>query len=124
MAKMLRLIQNEFIKSFKKISTIILFVIVVVVGIGFTALMYFAIEEEKSWNQEMYGYEKLDYDTLISDCEIEGFTGYELQIEMWEYLRDNEIPSPESWKYFAVEEAFAYEVEETVDDEGNVKGTA
>lgn len=124
MAKMLRLIQNEFIKSFKKISTIILFVIVVVVGIGFTALMYFAIEEEKSWNQEMYGYEKLDYDTLISDCEIEGFTGYELQIEMWEYLRDNEIPSPESWKYFAVEEAFAYEVEETFDDEGNVKGTA
>jgi len=124
LAKMLRLIQNEFIKSFKKISTIILFVIVVVVGIGFTALMYFAIEEEKSWNQEMYGYEKLDYDTLISDCEIEKFTGYELQIEMWEYLRDNEIPSPESWKYFAVEEAFAYEVEETIDDEGNVKGTA
>ncbi len=124
MTKMLRLIQNEFIKSFKKISTIILFIIVIIVGIGFTALMYFAIEEEKSWNAEMGMYESTDYDVMISDCEYDKFPGYELSIEMWEYMKDNNIHSM-SWKYEAVTEAFSYDVEETIDDEGNVtKGAA
>lgn len=119
MTKMTGLVQNEFIKSFKKISTIILFVLVVVICLGFIALVYFAVEEEKSWNEEMSLYESTDYDVLISDCEHEKFPGYELTIEMWEYMRDNSIDSI-GWKYEAVSEAYLFDVEEVYDDEGNI----
>lgn len=119
MTKMLRLIQNEFIKSFKKISTIILFVVVILISLGFTTLMYFSIEEEKRWNEETSFYETANYDNLISDCENEKFPGYELQIEMLEYLKANDIDF-NSWKYAAVEEIFGYNSEEVIDEEGNI----
>ncbi|MBE6837121.1 MAG: hypothetical protein E7509_03900 [Ruminococcus sp.] len=116
MIKMFRLIENEFIKSYKKLSTIILFVMVFVICIGFTALMFFNVEQEKQWLGDTV-IEQPDYDQLISDAELEKYTGYELKIEMFEYMKKHNVMW--NWRYEACEEAFSYETSYATDEDGN-----
>lgn len=117
MNKMIGLIKNEFIKTFKKVSTIILFVLVILIGIGFTAVMYFAKNAEDNY---YYDYVEGDdmsveiYKERIKDAQNEKYGGYEYDIEMYEQLIEKEIIMS-SWRYNVV--SLAYETSLVYDEE-------
>ncbi len=108
MAKMHKLIQNEYIKTWKKVSTKVLFIII---AISVLALMGLGkiVESEinSSWD---YIYEGgLDYSYELSQAEKMKYEGYEIDIEMYNFIMDNEL-LPGSWKSAAAREAFSYEL--------------
>lgn len=110
MAKMHKLIQNEYIKTWKKISTKILFIIIAVSVIGLMGLckiVQFTIDSEFE-----YIYESgIDYNYEINEAERMKYKGYETDIEMYTFIMDNEFKAGD-WRTSAVREAYAYEVGE------------
>lgn len=118
MAKMLRLVQNEYIKTWKKVSTKIIFILVFVCAfglIGIAKIAEFAMEEEM---QYLYTDSETDYSYDIQEAEKMKYDGYENDIEMYKFLTDNKL-SHGDWKYNAAYTAFEYEVLE----DGTVKYT-
>jgi len=109
LAKMLRLVQNEYIKTWKKVSTKIIFILVFVCAlglIGIAKIAEFAIEEEK---QYLYADTEIDYSYDIQEAEKMKYDGYETDIEMYKFLTDNKLTHGD-WKLNAAYSAFNYEV--------------
>lgn len=111
MVKMIGLVKNEFIKTFKKVSTIILCVFIAIVGIGYSGIVKISEKINSSYYEE-YAYDDyIDYDYEIKRLEELGYQGYKFDIEMYEYLKQQEI-TYSSWKYTACTEIFSYDYDE------------
>ncbi len=111
MAKMLRLIQNEYIKTWKKISTKIIFILVIVCAFGLVGigkLAEYSIAEEMQW---YYEDSDPDYTARIKESEKMQYEGYEADIEMYKFMQDNNIPH-NTWRTMAVYNAYEYEISE------------
>ena len=107
MTKMFRLIQNEFIKTFKKPSTFVLFILLLIICTGFMLLMKFTSNEYGMyWDDYAY----VDYDLEIKKAENQKYTGYELDIEKYTFMKENDITT--GWKYDACEEFFGHVIDD------------
>lgn len=109
MAKMLKLVQNEYIKSLKKVSTKIMFILIIVFALGLVGLSKFAQKIMES--DYFYMDEDSDYSYLIDDAMAMKYDGYELDIEKYTFMQENGI-SWSGWKFNACEQLFLYEVSE------------
>lgn len=108
MAKMHKLVQNEYIKTWKKVSTKVLFILI---ALSVLALMGIGkiVESEidSNWG---YIYEGgIDYSYELSQAEKMKYEGYEIDVEMYNFIMDNEL-MPGSWKAQAARDAFSYEL--------------
>ncbi len=111
MAKMLKLVQNEYIKTWKKVSTKIIFILVFVCALGLIGIAKIAesaIEEEMSY---VYSSSDTDYSYEIQESEKMKYEGYEIDVEMFKFLSDNKLTRSD-WKYDAACTAFEYDVME------------
>lgn len=92
MGKFLRLVQNEHIKIFSRVSTWILVILMVVVSVGYHGFMKFA-----QYQMNNYSYvEDIDdvmegYKNEIQYLEAEKSAGYEYQVQAYEFLIAHQI---------------------------------
>lgn len=108
MAKMHKLIQNEYIKTWKKVSTKVLFILIALSVLALMGLGKIVQSEmEDSFNYIYNG--GLDYNYEINQAEKMKYDGYEIDIEMYNFIMDNEF-LPGSWQVSATHDAFSYEV--------------
>lgn len=117
MAKMLRLVQNEYIKTLKKVSTKIIFVLIIVFALGLVGIS--KVGQKLSEMDYLYMYEEesgVDYSYEITEAEEMKYDGYQYDIEKYKFLEDNNI-SGESWKYGACMDVFEY----MIDENGNAE---
>lgn len=119
MTKILRLIQNEYIKTFRKLSTKIIFILIIVFAAGLVGISKYA---EKSineyYNEVMSSEDDYDYSYEIQDAEEMKFDGYEISVAQYKFMQDNKI-NWSSWKGGACDQLFDY----TVDDNGKAEYT-
>lgn len=86
---MLRLIKNEWIKIFTKISTYIMLILVLLFVVGFSGLMYLNSRYDTGYGYAVDPESELEYLTVSKPV------GYELDAAMYEFIRD----SGREWKY-------------------------
>ena len=86
---MLRLIKNEWIKIFAKISTYIMLILVLLFVVGFSGLMYLNSRYDTGYGYAVDPESELEYLTVSKPV------GYELDAAMYEFIRD----SGREWKY-------------------------
>lgn len=86
---MLRLIKNEWIKIFTKISTYIMLILVLLFVVGFSGLMYLNSRYDTGYGYAVDPESELEYLTVSKPV------GYELDVAMYEFIRD----SGREWKY-------------------------
>ena len=110
MAKMHKLIQNEYIKTGKKVTTKIIFILIAVSVLALMGLGKFA---EYAINENMdYIYEDtIDYSYEINEAEKMQYPGYETDIERMNFIMDNNFQYG-SWQMSASYEIFSYETGE------------
>lgn len=96
MGKFCRLVKNEYIKVFTKVSTLVLLILVVLFSLGFTSIMKIGqVLSERSMNY--YYSEKTDdlvvegYKETIESLKQEQAEGYEAEVEYYEFLIANKI---------------------------------
>lgn len=100
---MLKLIKNEWIKVFSKISTYVLLALVLIFVIGFSVLMKISM----NGSYESYVYTDADIASEISYLESSREPGYELNIMRYEFMRDHDTARDTgSWEYNALADAF------------------
>lgn len=105
MTKLFRLIQNEYIKIMKKLSTKILLILVAVFAIGLVGISKFGDYMSRR-DYEMY-YMDDDYSYEIEQAKEMKYNGYEIEIDKYQFMSDLNLQYP-SWKYMAAIEAFSY----------------
>lgn len=100
---MLKLIQNEFVKIFSKISTYIMLVILLLFIVGVSALM----KVSSSYEVRDYVYTKEELLNELDYLKSSKPDGYELQAAKDEYmLNSGKEWNMNSWEYQALEEAW------------------
>lgn len=113
MAKMAGLIHNELIKIFKKSSTVILFILVIVLCVGFMGIMKVSQIINESYAEDFFTEDSADYQLEIEKAEKAKEEGTsvaaDLDIEKYTFMNENEI-SDSSWKYDVCNEIFSYEI--------------
>lgn len=114
MAKMIGLVNNELIKTFRKLSTVVLCILIVLMCIGFAGTA--KIAQKTFEDYDYYEGNTIDYDVEIEYLNESKTDGYELEIEKYQFMKANNIDGM-SWKYVAAEEAFSY----GINDEGKVE---
>jgi len=111
LVKFLKLIQNEYIKSIKKVSTKIIFVITILSVFALMGIAKFAQHEMEYYEKEyMTNLEEVDYESRIDEINELKEPGYKLETEKLKFLQENNI-GPFSWKSYAAEELFSYDIE-------------
>lgn len=101
MSKFFKLVQNEYVKLFSKVSTWILCVLALLIFLIFPLLMY--INEKISYNYvDMPGYD-YKYQWELEDAKAKG---NQLDVEKYTYLIDNDIPEGH-WKHYTVNQLYA-----------------
>lgn len=110
MAKMHKLIQNEYIKTGKKVTTKVIFILIAVSVLALMGLGKFA---QYAINENMdYIYEDtIDYSYEINEAEKMQYPGYETDIERMNFIMDNNFQYG-SWQMSASYEIFSYETGE------------
>lgn len=86
-----------------KISTWIMLAILVLTCVGFSFIYYAQNRMMNSYNTTSSS--DYNYDEQISNLENTKPEGWELEVDKYEFLRDNDIQS--GWKYMAVEDLYA-----------------
>ena len=86
---MLKLIKNEWIKIFSKVSTYIMLVLVALFVIGFAGLMFINSRYEYDSRIAVDETSELEYLTISKP------SGYEVDVSMYEFMRD----SQKEWYY-------------------------
>ena len=117
MAKMLRLIQNEYIKTFRKLSTKIIFILIIVCAAGLVGISKYAEKTINEYYSEMMSEEDdYDYSYEIQSAEEMKSDGYEFDIAQYRFMQDNKI-NWFGWKGDACNQLFEY----TVSDNGTAE---
>lgn len=93
------LVHNEYIKILKKTSTKIMFIIVILAAFGLSLLML-AVSKTAQSERSTYGnsYYEDDYQSEIDWLNETKPNGYEQQVELYQFLIDNEI-GYDDWRY-------------------------
>ncbi|MCI8501853.1 MAG: ABC transporter permease subunit [Oscillospiraceae bacterium] len=104
MGKFFRLVQNEHIKIFTRISTWVLIILMAVVSIGFTGLM--KLIEYQNNNVVYTDDYKESYEREIQYLKSDKSEGYEIQIERYEFLIAQDINPYGTWQYEAASTQF------------------
>lgn len=101
---MLKLIRNEIIKIFTKISTWIMLGLVLLLIIGMTVIMKISYGMMDSYN---YTYTKEDIESEIQYLESSRPQGYELDVARYEYMAESGREwETDSWEMNALQQAF------------------
>lgn len=101
---MLKLIQNEWIKIFTKISTWIMLALVALFAVGLTVISKSSMT---SYSSSGYTFDDQYYASEIDYLNMARPQGYELQVKQMEYMRDSQITwTSDSWQYTALCLAF------------------
>lgn len=111
MAKMVGLIENEFIKTFKKLSTKILCILIVLVCIGLGGIAKFSEKVNEDYVDDYEYNDTIDYDYEINQLKEVQTYGYEVDIERLEFMKANNITWL-SWRRNACFKMFSYTYDE------------
>lgn len=103
MARFFRLVKNEYIKVFKKLSTKIMIVLIIICALGLSGIALFAKHNMESNNYSIYDATG-DYQETIDW--LKNTNGDPNEIAMWQYLIDNDIDS-DDWRYDVLSAMFA-----------------
>lgn len=103
MARFFRLVKNEYIKVFKKLSTKIMIVLIIICALGLSGIALFAKHNMESNNYSSYDATG-DYQQNIDW--LKDTNGDPNEIAMWQYLIDNDIDS-DDWRYDVLSAMFA-----------------
>ena len=103
MARFFRLVKNEYIKVFKKLSTKIMIVLIIICALGLSGIALFAKHNMESNNYSSYDATG-DYQQNIDW--LKDTNGDPNEIAMWQYLIDNNIDS-DDWRYDVLSAMFA-----------------
>lgn len=103
MARFFRLVKNEYIKVFKKLSTKIMIVLIIICALGLSGIALFAKHNTESNNYSSYDATG-DYQQTIDW--LKDTNGDPNEIAMWQYLIDNDIDS-DDWRYDVLSAIFA-----------------
>lgn len=103
MARFFRLVKNEYIKVFKKLSTKIMIVLIIICALGLSGIALFAKHNMESNNYSSYDATG-DYQQTIDW--LKNTNGDPNEIAMWQYLIDNDIDS-DDWRYDVLSAVFA-----------------
>lgn len=123
---MFRLIQNEYIKTFRKVSTIIILAMVILASVGLVAIAKFSDVQSKKYEEQRSDMSFDDgYASAIQDAKDIPYVGSELDIEKWEYLVENNIQEffssqsggNRNWRAEATDDLFSF----SGDEENGVK---
>lgn len=105
MGKFLRLIKNEYIKIFKKVSTWVILALLAVCAVGYPFMAKFI-----EWQMSQYGNSRSNY-TILDDYkdDIERLKdvkteGWEQEVERLQYFIDNKLT--DGWKWEAASNMF------------------
>lgn len=102
---MLKLIRNEMIKIFSKISTWIMLGLVLLLIIGMTVIMKISYNMSYSYD---YTYTKQDIESELQYLESSRPQGYELDMARFSYMAESGKEwNTSSWEMTALQEAFA-----------------
>ena len=102
MAKFFRLVKNEYIKTLKKVSTIIMLIIIVVCALGMS-LMFMPVEYDFSYPGII---EEDNFNSTIQWFEDNKPDGYEKDIEFYKHLNEKGV-APDSWQADIAEKIMA-----------------
>lgn len=89
MAKFFRLVENEYIKTLKKLSTKIMLVLVVLAGIALAGIAAFG--KAQMQNYRYYDSESINYSSEIDWLKKTKPEGYQHKIDFYEYLMDYDL---------------------------------
>ena len=103
LARFFRLVKNEYIKVFKKLSTKIMIVLIIICALGLSGIALFAKHNMESNNYSSYDATG-DYQQNIDW--LKDTNGDPNEIAMWQYLIDNDIDS-DDWRYDVLSAIFA-----------------
>ena len=103
LARFFRLVKNEYIKVFKKLSTKIMIVLIIICALGLSGIALFAKHNMESNNYSSYDATG-DYKQTIDW--LKDTNGDPNEIAMWQYLIDNDIDS-DDWRYDVLSAVFA-----------------
>ncbi len=104
MRKFIGLVKNEYIKIFAKVSTIIFLVILVVCSVGLSFILWGA---DKFQDEADHRYEYMQsYDELINEAQNQKYTGWEQDVEIWRFCKENDIEQYSGWRYESAWGAF------------------
>lgn len=104
MVRFLKLVKNEYLKIFLKLSTWIMIALIVVTALGLNTISKFA-ENKMESNSRSSSFEDMNYEGQINDLKDRKPDGYELEIEKIQFIVDHKI-EPNDWKSQAVDELF------------------
>lgn len=110
MAKMHKLIQNEYVKTGKKVSTKVIFILIAVSVLALMGLGKYAQYATKNSMSYIYD-ETIDYSYEINEAEKMQYPGYETDIERMNFVMDNKFQYG-SWQMNASHMIFSYETGE------------
>lgn len=100
---MLKLIQNEWIKIFSKISTYIMLVLLLLLTVG----MSFIMKKTSGYGEYSYVYTKENIESEIAYLNSSKPEGYELQVAEYEYMKNSGKEwDINSWEFEALQEAW------------------
>lgn len=100
---MFRLIKNELVKVFAKISTYLMLGIVLIFVVGMSLLM----RKSYQYGNHQYIFNKENIQNEIDYLESSKPQGYELELKRYEYMKDSEKEWVDgSWQLEALQEAF------------------
>lgn len=100
---MFKLIQNEMIKIFSKVSTYIMLGILLVLLVGVSALMKIS----RTYSYSGYTYTEQDLQSELDYLNSSKPDGYEVQVAEYEYMmKSGREWNTDSWEFEALDEAF------------------
>jgi len=86
--RMFNIVTNEYIKILMKMSTIIMLITVALVAIGYNGFRLMQDRQERRWSGISH-YES--YDEQINRAKSEKYDGWELQVEILTFLKENDV---------------------------------
>lgn len=125
MGRFFKLVQNEYIKVLRRISTWIMLILIVLASLGLFVVSLIA-QNEMSKDRQRYNpsvYQEGQYDNEISYQKEAKPDGYEQRIEVLEFLRDQKVPYGD-WRNQAADDMVAAKVQaDTAKDAGQDTAT-
>jgi ABC-2 type transport system permease protein len=108
LARFLRLIKNEYVKILHKVSTWVMLGLIVLTALGLNLVSLVA---QNSMQYNGYQWTADDVRDQINYLKNDKPDGYELEIERYEFMLENQIFDYNDWRYQALYDAF-YEIAE------------
>lgn len=106
---MFKLIQNEYIKIFRKVSTLIIFILVILTSIGLVGLSKYSQIQNAKWEERYPTEDSYDYSGQVKEAKDAPYVGSDKDIDMYQFLMDNKITYA-SWKTNVTRSMYEYSV--------------